>query len=303
MYSIGTWWMWLGFLAFVLLVIGIDIFCLGRGRTEKVTTRQALFWMLVWFMCAMVFGLLLLSVSSQKALEFFTGYIIEKSLSVDNMFVFLMVFNYFHVPANYQRRVLLYGVLSAIVLRFLMIIGGTWLVSEFHWVLYVFGVFLVFTGIKMLFSQEESKELGNNPLLKWLRRHLRVTESFHDEHFFVKLEAKWYVTPLFLALILIEMFDVIFALDSIPAIFSITNDVFIIATSNIFAILGLRALYFLLANMAERFSHLKYGVAFILAFVGAKMLLAPWIEIPILLALGIVILALALSMLKSEKRP
>lgn len=302
MHSIGTWWMWLGFIAFIVIMVGIDIVFVGRHPEEKVSSKHAAMWLAVWVGCAVIFGIGLAFISKQRALEFFTGYVIEKTLSIDNMFTFLMIFNYFSVPSAYQRRVLLYGVLSAIVMRLLMITVGTWLVSEFHWVLYLFGIFLVFTGIKMLLAREEIRDLAQNPLLNWLRNHLRVTHEFHAEKFFVKQRALWYVTPLFLVLILVEISDLVFALDSLPAIFAITNDIFVIFTSNIFAILGLRSLYFLLANMAERFSHLKYGVAFILVFIGVKMLIEPWQEVPILVTFAVMITALTLSVLKSEKR-
>lgn len=306
MVSIGTWWMWIAFFIFIAIVICIDIFFLGGKKTHRVSTREALSWMLVWFSCAMIFNILLwwyvkndsgVIIAHQKAQEFFTGYLIELSLSVDNMFAFIMVFHSFRVPQEYQRRVLLYGVLSAIVMRLLVILAGTWLVSELHWILYVFGVFLVFTGIKMMFPEKEEHDLSHNRFFLFIRKHLRVTEKYHDEHFFIKQKALWYATPLFLALILIELSDLIFALDSIPAIFAITNDSFIVFTSNIFAILGLRALYFLLANTAVRFVLLKYGIAIVLTFVGVKMLVAPWIEIPILLALGVVVATLGTTLL------
>lgn len=308
MYSTGKWWMWLGFLVFIVIVVTIDLFLLGRKKDHKVTIREALAWVAVWFSFAMLFNALLwwyLTQShgdlfaNQKALEFFSGYLIEQSLSTDNMFAFLMIFNYFAIPAQYQRRVLIYGVLSAIVLRLIVILGGTWLVSELHWILYLFGVFLVFTGIKMLMPAKEESNLANNPLLVWLRRHIRVTEKLSDEHFFIKINKIWYATPLFLVLVLIEISDLVFALDSIPAIFAITNDAFIIFTSNIFAILGLRALYFLLSNMAERFHLLRYGIAIMLTFIGVKMLLAHWVEIPILLALTILVVILGTTILLS----
>lgn len=308
MYSTGKWWMWLSFLVFLVVVIAIDIFLLGRKKSHKVTTREAFTWTGVWVSLALLFNVLLwwylskthgLLFANQKALEFFSGYLIEQSLSTDNMFVFLMIFNAFAIPPEYQRRVLLYGVLSAIVLRLLVILGGTWLVGELHWVLYLFGLFLIYTGIKMLFPAEEKVALENNPLLSWLRRHVRLTDHLKDEHFFIKINKIWYATPLFLVLVLIEINDLIFALDSIPAIFAITDDAFIIFTSNMFAILGLRALYFLLSNMAERFHLLQYGIAIMLTFIGFKMLLAHWIEIPILLALTILVAILGTTILLS----
>jgi len=308
LHSIGTWWLWVGFFIFILTMLAIDIFVLGGKKTHRVSTREALSWTLVWFSCAVMFGLLLWfylsqtqtdAIAYQKALEFFTGYIIEESLSVDNMFVFIMIFHYFAVPKEYQRRVLLYGVLGAIIMRLVMILIGTVLVTKLHWILYVFGGFLVYTGIKMVLVSQEESSLENNPALMWLRRHMRITEKFHGEHFFVKHKLLWYATPLFLVLIMIEISDLIFALDSIPAIFAITKDPFIIFTSNIFAILGLRTLYFLLSNLAARFYLLKYGIALILVFIGVKMLIDPWFPIPILFALSVVITILATTAILS----
>lgn len=305
MYSIGSWWMWVGFFAFILFVLTCDILFLDRHKLHRVSVREALGWVTLWATCAIMFGLLLwwyLSVTQgaviahQKALEFFTGYVIEQTLSVDNMFVFVMIFSYFAVPPEYQRRVLLYGVLSAIVMRLLVILGGTWLVTEFHWVLYIFGFFLILTGIKMVFPEEE-QDFSKHFILRWMHRHGRITEGFHKENFFIRQNKLWYMTPLFLVLILIEISDLIFAMDSIPAIFAVTNDPFIVFTSNIFAIMGLRALYFLLADMATRFHLLKYGIAIVLVFIGFKMLLAHWFKIPILVSLSIVLTILVATII------
>lgn len=301
MHSIGTWWLWLGFLLFILAVLAIDIILLNGKKTRAVSSRQALFWTFTWFTCAMLFAIGLgwylkmtdAMLAQQKALEFLTGYVIEESLSVDNMFVFIMIFNYFVVPKALQRRVLLYGVLGAMVMRFIMIYLGVWVVRELHWILYLFGAFLIFSGIKMFLVEVDQQNLANNALLIWLRRHIRITDQFHGEKFFIKSNFLWYATPLFLALIFIEVSDVIFALDSIPAIFAITNDPFIIFTSNIFAILGLRALYFLLVNMAARFYLLKYAVALIIVFVGTKMLIEHWVQISTLFTLCVVVSVLA----------
>lgn len=310
MYSTGKWWMWLGFIAFVVVVVTIDLFFIGRKKPQKVSAREALSWIVVWVSFAMLFNGLLwwylsfthgLIFANQKAMEFFSGYLIEQSLSVDNMFAFIMIFNYFAVPPEYQRRVLVYGVLSAVVLRFFIILGGTWLVRELHWILTLFGAFLVFTGFKMLSSSKEEGGLDNNALLIWLRQHIRLTDKFENEHFFIQKNKLWYGTSLLLVLIFIELSDLVFALDSIPAIFAITDDAFIIFTSNIFAILGLRALYFLLSNLAEQFHLLRYGIAIMLVFIGAKMLLAHWIEIPILWALSILVAILGTTMLLSVK--
>jgi tellurite resistance protein TerC len=306
----GTWWLWTGFFLFVIFVLAIDLFFVGGNKSHKVSAKEALMWFLTWVSCALIFNGLLWRyvfitqgpvIAHQKALEFFTGYLIEQSLSIDNMFAFLMIFNYFRVPDIFQRRVLLYGILSAIILRLIMILSGTWLVSQFHWILYLFGLFLIVTGIKML-GPEKEENLDNNIVLRFIRKHIRITEQFHKEKFFIRQNALWYATPLLLVLMLIEVSDVVFALDSIPAIFAITNDPFIIFTSNIFAILGLRALYFLLADMAARFHLLKYGVALVLIFIGAKMILAYWFNFPILLALGVIVAILVTTVLLSIRR-
>lgn len=235
----------------------------------------------------------------KKPLNFFTGYLIEKSLSFDNIFVFLILFEYFAIPAKYQHRVLIYGVIGAIVMRLILILFGIWIVNQFHWILYIFGFFLMITGIKMFIFADKKPELAKNPILHWMRSHLRITHELHGERFFLRKNQLVYVTPLFMVLVLIEISDLIFAVDSIPAIFAITNDPFIVFTSNIFAILGLRALYFLLVNMHKRFYFLKYGLAFILVFVGFKMLIAPWFKIPIFIALGIVMATLVFCILFS----
>jgi TerC family integral membrane protein len=306
--TVGEWWMWLCFLVFVIIMITIDLFLLGGRKIHRVSTKEALAWTIVWFICAAVFNLLLWwyltyttnpLIANQKALEFLAGYLIEKSLSVDNVFVIFMIFSYFSIPAEYQHRVLIYGVLSAIMMRLVLILLGIWVINEFHWALYVFGFFLLATGIKMLIFAEHKPELAKNPLLRWMRNHLRITEKLQGERFFVFDHKLLYVTPLFLVLVLVEVSDLIFAVDSIPAIFSITNDPFIVYTSNIFAILGLRALYFVLVNMHNRFHLLKYGLAFILVFIGFKMLIAHWFKIPIFIALSIVVITLTACILLS----
>lgn len=306
MSSVGTSWMWIGFILFITLVLLADIFLLSGNRSRPVSTRKALTWVTGWVAVALIFNVLLwqyismtsgYTIAHQKALEFFTGYLVEESLSVDNLFVFILIFHFFSVPEQYQRRVLLYGVVSAVIFRLMMIVSGTWLVSQFHWVLYLFGVFLLFTGIKMLLSRDEKKDLAMNPLFLFLKKHVRLTETYHEEKFFIRQHNRWVATPLFLALILIEISDLIFALDSIPVIFSITNDVFIIFTSNIFAILGLRWLYFLLSNMESRFVFLKYGIAVILTLIGVKMLIAHWVTIPIGYTLSMIVIVLVTSIM------
>ena len=300
--------MWGGFAAIVILLLLVDLLFVGGGKQHKVSLKEAATWSLIWIGVALLFNGAIWwyldanagrELANQKAMEFFTGYLIEKALAVDNVFVWLMLFGYFAIPGELQRRVLLLGVLGAIVMRTGMIFGGSWLISQFHWVLYLFGAFLVLTGAKMLWMADQEPDLANNPLLRWLRRHLKVTDTLHGEKFFVVKQGVRYATPLLLVLILVEISDVIFAVDSIPAIFAITTDPFIVLTSNIFAIMGLRAMYFLLADFADRFVLLKYGLAVILLFIGAKMLLIDWIHIPIALSLGVVALILIISMLLS----
>jgi len=309
--TIGTWWMWAGFFVFVVLMIAADLLLLGGGRSHRVSVREALGWSLVWIALALTFNALLWwyldgsagrEVANEKATEFFTGYLIEKSLAVDNIFVWLMLFGYFAVPPEFQRRVLLYGVLGAVVMRTVMILLGAWLIAQFHWILYVFGAFLLATGAKMLWFADHQPDLEKNPVLKWMRGHMKITEKPEGERFFVLREGVRYATPLFLVLVLVEVTDLIFAVDSIPAIFAITADPFIVLTSNVFAILGLRAMYFLLADFASRFSLLKYGLALVLMFIGAKMLIVEYVKIPVAWSLGIVAAILAVSVVASLLR-
>lgn len=308
MNTIGEPWMWGLFIAFVIAVLILDLFVLGGKKAHKVSVKEAAIWSLVWVALALAFNVLLwwhlsatqgAAVADAKALEFLTGYIIEKSLSVDNVFVFLMIFAAFHVPAEFQRRVLIYGVLGAIVLRAIMILAGAWVVKEFHWVLYGFGAFLLVTGIRMLVVTETEPDIEKNPVLKFARRHLRITNEYHGEKFTVVQNGVRYFTPLFLVLIMIEMSDVVFAVDSIPAIFAVTTDPFIVFTSNVFAILGLRALYFLLADIADRFHLLKFGLAMVLTFIGAKMLIMPWYHVPTAASLVVVVTLIGGSVVAS----
>ncbi len=305
--------MWAGFLAFVLAMLALDLFAFGGRKAHRVPVREALTWVIVWLTLSLSFAALIWwyldnapgmgrEVANRKTMEFLAGYLIEQSLSMDNMFVFVMIFSYFAVPAELQRRVLLYGVLGAIVMRIGMILGGVWLVSQFAWLLYVFGAFLIVTGLKMLIFANQEPDLGNNPLLRWLRAHLRITPDFHGEAFFIRQNGVLWATPMFLVLVLIEASDVIFAVDSIPAIFAVTTDPFIVMTSNIFAIMGLRALYFLLADLADRFHLLKYGLALVLVFIGGKMLMAPWFHMPIHWSLTIVATLIGVSIVASLKR-
>lgn len=305
---IGEPWMWVSFVCFVLMMIAVDLFLAGGNKAHRVSFREAAVWSLVWFALSMLFNLVLwwylkgthgAELAAVKAEEFLTGYLIEKSLAVDNIFIFLMIFNFFAVPEAYQRRVLIYGVIGAVALRAIMIMAGAWLVQEFHWILYLFGAFLVVTGIKMLIFAEVEPDLNNNPLLGWVKRHLRLTPDYRGEKFWVRENGVRVFTPLFLVLVMIELTDLIFAVDSIPAIFAITTDPFIVFTSNIFAILGLRAMYFMLVGMADRFHLLKYGLAMVLVFVGTKMLIADYYKIPVQLSLGMVIVIIATFMIAS----
>ncbi|MBG6222921.1 TerC family integral membrane protein [Janthinobacterium sp. CG_23.4] len=308
MESIATAPMWAGFIVFVLFMLALDLFVFGGNKAHKVGVKEAATWSLVWVSLALLFngglwwylnGTAGPEIANQKALEFFSGYLIEKALSVDNVFVFLLIFSAFQVPLQYQRRVLIYGVLGAIVMRAVMILAGAWVVSEFSWVLYLFGAFLLITGMRMLVAADAEPDVANNPVLRFARRHLRVADGDHGERFFVTKGGLRYVTPLFLVLILIEVTDLIFAVDSIPAIFAITTDPFIVFTSNLFAIMGLRALYFLLVDVADRFHMLKYGLAMVLVFIGAKMLIMPWYHVPVEASLLVVAVLIVSSCVAS----
>ncbi|PKO81693.1 MAG: hypothetical protein CVU19_05590 [Betaproteobacteria bacterium HGW-Betaproteobacteria-13] len=304
MESIGTWWMWVAFAVIVLAMLAADLFLFKGGQQHRVSLREAAAWSAAWVSAAMLFAAGLwwyLDVSlgrlvaNEKAVAFLTGYLVEKSLAVDNVFVWMMIFSYFAVPLELQRRVLLYGIVGAIALRTILIFAGSWLVTEFHWLLYVFGAFLVITGIKMVWFAEHDPNLEKNPFIRWIRNHYPITERLEGERFFVMRDGVHMATPLLLALVLVEISDVIFAVDSIPAIFAITTDPFIVLTSNLFAILGLRAMYFLLADLGDRFSLLKYGLAAILIFIGTKMLIVEWVKIPVMVSLGVVAVLLALA--------
>jgi tellurite resistance protein TerC len=308
LHTVAQPWMWVAFIAFVLAMLAVDVVALGGSRAHKVSVREAAAWSIVWVSLALAFdfGLWIYltetvgrEIATAKAMEFLTGYVIEKSLSVDNIFIFLLIFGHFAVPPQYQRKVLLYGVLGAIVMRVIMILAGSWVVTQFAWVLYLFGVFLLITGFRMLVSTEKEPDLDANPVLKLAKKLLPFTKEFHKEKFSIKVDGKRVFTPLLLVLILIEVSDVIFAVDSIPAIFAVTTDPFIVFTSNIFAIMGLRALYFLLADMADRFHLLKFGLAFVLMFVGIKMLIVKWMHVPTDVSLMVIGLILGGSIIAS----
>jgi tellurite resistance protein TerC len=312
MVGIGTPLAWSLFAAFVLIALLVDFFALNRQGAHRVSMKEAAIWSLIWVAVSFVFvGWLWWylggpdgsATADTKALEFITGYLIEKALAVDNIFVFLMLFTYFGVPAEFQKRVLMIGILGALLLRAVMILVGAWLIAQFHWVLYLFGAFLVFTGIKMWWAAGQEPDLEGNPALKWIRGHVRIAPDYDGEKFFSTVDGVKMATPLLVVILLIGVVDVIFAVDSIPAIFAITTDPFIVLTSNVFAILGLRAMYFLLAGMHERFHLLSYGLAIVLAFIGAKMLLVDVVKIPVALSLAVTAAVLAATMLLSLRIP
>jgi tellurite resistance protein TerC len=306
--TIGTWWMWAGFAVFVVVAIAVDLIAMERQGAHKVTMREAAGWSVLWFSLAFVFVALLYwylrgsagpEIAKTKSLEFITGYLVEKSLSIDNIFVFLMLFTYFAVPAEFQKRALIIGIIGAVILRAVLILLGGWLLAQFHWVLYVFGAFLVLTGIKMWFAAGKEPDIEKNPVLKLLRKRFKIASHFEGEKMTTMVNGVKHFTPLAVVLVLIGTTDVIFAVDSIPAIYALTSDPFIVLTANIFAILGLRALYFLLADLADRFHLLAYGLALVLVFIGAKMLLIDLYKIPIGIALGVTLAIIASSMFAS----
>lgn len=312
----GTPLLYMGFSLLVIFLLSVDFFALKIQGSHKVSVKEAVGWALVWFLAAMVFGGWLWwhlnglygpEVANDKALEYLTGYFIEKSLAIDNVFVWITIFTYFSIPSEYQKRVLLWGVVGAILLRAILIYLGAALIEQFAWIFYVFGAFLLFTGIRMFFFTNKKSDLGRNPLLVWLRGHVRITEKLRGERFLAVEKGMRYGTPLLLVLVLVETTDLIFALDSIPAIFAVTSDPFIVFTANTFAILGLRAIYFLLADMSDRFHLLGYGLATIITLVGVKMLMMDFYKVPILWMLGMVMFVLAASIIASlvikPKRP
>jgi TerC family integral membrane protein len=301
----GTIWLWIGFNLFVLSLLALDLGVFHR-QAHKVSIKEATIWSVIWITISMVFNLGLYFFwdkvspnssysNSEAALAFFTGYLIEKSLSVDNIFVFVLIFTFFAVPAIYQHRVLFWGILGALLMRGTLIAVGALLLKEFHWIIYVFGAFLIFTGIRMAIHRNEEMHPEQNPIVKLLRGIIPVTENYEGDHFFIRRAGKLMATPLFLVLLIVESTDLVFAVDSIPAIFAVTNDPFIVYTSNVFAILGLRSLYFLLAGVVDKFYYLKLGLAVVLAFVGTKMVIVDIYKIPVGLSLGVIASILAIS--------
>ena len=305
----GTIWLWVGFNLFVLSMLALDLGVFHR-HAHKVSVKEAIIWSVVWIALAMVFNLGLYLFwdrispastysNSEAALAFFTGYLIEKSLSVDNIFVFVLIFTFFAVPAAYQHRVLFWGIIGALIIRGTLIAVGAVLLKEFHWIIYMFGAFLIFTGIRMAVHRHEEMHPEHNPVVKLLRKIMPVTENYEDDHFFIRRAGKIMATPLFLVLLIVESTDLVFAVDSIPAIFAVTNDPFIVYTSNVFAILGLRSLYFLLAGVVDKFYYLKLGLSVVLVFVGIKMVMVDIYKIPVALSLGVIASILTIAVLAS----
>jgi tellurite resistance protein TerC len=316
MMSVGTPMVWSLFALFVFVALAVDFLVMRRQGAHKVSMAEAATWSVVWIVVSFIFvGWLwwhlggtsgdaaTQALANAKALEFITGYVIEKALAVDNVFVFLMIFTYFAVPDEFQKRVLIIGILGALALRAVLIVVGAWIISEFHWVLYLFGAFLVYTGFKMWRAAGEEPDLEANPALRWVRRHMRISPNYDRENFFTKVDGVKMATPLFVVILLIGAVDVVFAVDSIPAIFAITLDPFIVLTSNVFAVLGLRTMYFLLANVKDKFHLLPYGLALVLAFIGTKMLLIDIYKIPVVFSLLGTGLILAVTMVLSVLRP
>lgn len=298
-------WILVGFHIFVVFMLALDL-GVFRKDNHVVKVREALIWSGVWISLALAFnGLVWFWKGKERALEFLAGYLIELSLSVDNLFVFLLVFSYFKVASKLQHKVLFWGIVGAALMRASLILVGAALIARFHWVMYIFGGFLLITGIKLGLSSGDDDQLdpSHNPVVRLVKRLIPVTPDYHDDKFFVKLDGRSFATPLFIVLVVVETTDLVFALDSIPAIFAVTSDPFIVYTSNIFAILGLRSMYFALAGMMELFHYLRYGLAFILSFVGVKMLISKLYHVPIALALGVIALALTVSVLASIKWP
>jgi len=297
--SIGTPQLWGGFTLFVLAMLALDLGVFHR-KAHIVGTREALGWSIFWIALALLFNLAVArSFGPERGFEFLTGYLIEKALSVDNIFVFLVIFSYFSVPAAYQHRVLFWGILGAIVFRVIFILAGAALLQAFHWMIYFFGGLLILTGLKILRSRDDQVHPERNPVLRLLRRYLPVTPEYHGQRFLVRLDGRRFATPLLLVLVVIEATDIVFAIDSIPAIFAVTRDPFIVYTSNVFAILGLRALFFLLAGVMSRFHYLKVGLGLVLVFVGAKMVASDVYEMPIGLSLIVVAALIAGSVAAS----
>ena len=290
---------WIGFNVFVLIMLALDLGIFNR-KIHEVSVKEALIWSAVWIGMALLFNVFVyFNLGKEKALEFLTGYLLEKSLSVDNIFVFVIVFSMFGIPAMYQHKILFWGIFGAIVMRIILIFSGIALITKFHWLVYVFGGFLVITGIKMVFGKEKKSDPSKNIVVRMFRKLFPVKDEIEDGKFFVKENGRSQATRLFLTLIVIEVTDLVFAVDSIPAILAITNDAFIVYTSNLFAILGLRSLYFALAGIIHRFKYLKHGLSVVLVFVGIKMIVSEFYKIPVVLSLVFIVIVLAVSVIAS----
>ncbi|MBK9726696.1 MAG: TerC family protein [Saprospiraceae bacterium] len=291
--------LWGGFILFIVCMLALDLGVFHR-KNHEIKVKEALMWTFFWLSLALLFNIGVYHfMGSEKALQFLTGYLIEESLSIDNVFVFILIFTYFKVPPKYQHKILFWGILGAMLMRISFILSGIVLIEKFEWIIYIFGAFLIFTGFKMAFSKETSFNPEANPIIKLFHKYFNVTDTYHGDKFFVKINAKTYATPMFIVLLLIEISDLIFAVDSIPAILSITSDPFIVFTSNVFAILGLRSLYFAISAAARYFVYLKYGLAAILSYVGIKMLLSDYYKIDPLYSLLVILTMLSLSILGS----
>lgn len=304
MHTIGNVWLYLAFFGLVAVMLLIDFLGFRQKQGQEVKLKTAAYWSIAWVSVATLFGAGLwlylqqtadITLANSKVMEYFAGYLLEKSLAIDNVFVWLMIFAAFAIPPNLQRKILLYGVLGAIVLRTIFIFIGAWFVQEFSWILYIFGAFLLYTGFKFLKGQDENPNIEEMALLKWLRKHIRITPQLDGQKFFVHQNGLLWATPLFLVLILVEVSDVIFAVDSIPAIFAVTSDPFIVLTANLMAILGLRAMFFLLAGAAAKMHYLPYGLGIILIFIGFKMLMLEVFHMPIWLSLGFIVSVLSIT--------
>jgi TerC family integral membrane protein len=301
--GVGTPLLWIGFTVFVLGMLALDLGVFHR-KPHAVGHREALIWTVVWVSLAVVFNLwIFLQSGSQHGLEFLTGYLIEYSLSIDNIFVFIIIFRYFAVPGASQHRALFWGILGALCMRALFILLGAALLQSFQWIIYIFGAFLIYTGYKMLNGHEVEVHPERNPVVRLFQRAIPITSHYEDSRMLVRKQGRWMATPLLLVLVVIEGTDLVFAVDSIPAIFAVTRDTFIVYTSNIFAILGLRSLYFLLAGAMARMQYLKLGLGAVLSFVGIKMLLSEFYKIPILFSLGVIAGLLGVAILASFLRP
>lgn len=295
-------WLWIFFNLFIVVLLVADLWLFHR-KSHTIEIKEALAMSAMWVAISLLFNLWIFETRGlEDGLNFLTGYLVEKSLSVDNLFVFLLIFQYFAVPHRYLHRVLFWGVLGAIVMRTIFILGGIVIISHFHWLLYVLGAFLVITGVKLAMEKDSKIEPEHNPVLKLFRKLVPVTKDYEDGHFFVRREGKWFATPLFIVLLAVETTDVIFAMDSIPAIFAITLDPFIVYTSNIFAILGLRAFFFALSGVMSMFYYLNYGLSAILVFIGFKMLVSGYYKIPITVVLGFIVCALTVAIVASIRR-